>query len=298
MLRTHTSHALAAACCLAISIPGAALADTASTAKNEVLSNGPLAAVLAAQPAETKKRYEARHPLETLTFFEVQKGDTVIETLPGGGWYSHILYSYLGDSGNLIGAHYPKSLFERFGWDKERVQRMVDRGANWPKTVAGKSDAKGSALDHYIMTEMPDRLNGSADKVLFIRSLHNINRFDTKTGHLDVVLKEAFRALKPGGIAGVVQHRAQETASDEWADGSNGYLKQSKLVVAFEAAGFKLVEARDINANPKDRPTEKEFVWRLPPSLRGAEENSPKWRAYKQIGESDRMTLKFIKPAK
>ncbi len=293
MLSVRRFASLAAAFALAVAVPVTTLAGDASTTKDDAL-----AAILEAQPADIKNRYAARHPAETLKFFEVKKGDVVIETLPGGGWYSGILYPYLGESGKLIGAHYPLGVFERFGWDKERLQTTLARDANWPKETAAKAIAKGGGIDAFNMTEMPERFNGITDKVLFIRSLHNLSRFNKDTGYLEKAIAEAFRTLKPGGIAGVVQHRALETASDTWADGSAGYLKQSKVIAAFEAAGFKFVEASDINANPKDRPTEKENVWRLPPALRGVEENSDKWREYKEIGESDRMTLKFVKPSK
>ena len=203
----------------------------------------------------------------------------------------------LGEKGKLIGAHYPAAVFERFGWDKERLQSMLERNANWPKATLSKAISKGGEIDAFDITAMPDRLNGTADKVLFIRSLHNLSRFNKDGGYLDKAIAEAFRALKPGGIAGVVQHRAPETAPDAWADGTNGYLKPSKVIAAFEAAGFKLVDASEINANAKDKPAEKDNVWRLPPSLRGLEQNSDAWRANKEIGESDRMTLKFVKPA-
>lgn len=298
MLRTkRLCAALAAAFAFAAAVPAVTLAgDAAATAKDASV-NEALASVLAAQPADIKERYPWRRPAETLTFFEVKAGETVIETLPGGGWYSGILHPYLGESGKLIGAHYPMGVMERLGLDKDRLKGMLDRNANWPKTTLAKAVAKGGALDAFDITQMPDRMKGSADTILFIRSLHNLSRFNKDGGFFDKAIAEAFQALKPGGIAGVEQHRAPETAPDAWADGSNGYLKQSKVIAAFEAAGFKLVEASEINANPKDRPTEKDSVWRLPPSLRGLEANSDAWRANKEIGESDRMTLKFVKPA-
>ncbi len=296
MLPTRQISAIAAALCLLITLPAAARAADPEVSKPASQADDVLATVLAAQPEEIKARYAFRRPAETLAFFEVQPGDTVIETLPGGGWYSGILYPYLGEGGKLIGAHYPLSLFERFGWDKERLQNVLARDAGWQKSTASKAVAKGGGLDRFTLTEMPDSLNGTVSKVLFIRSLHNLNRFGKDAGYLDKTLAEAYRALKPGGIAGVVQHRAPETASDTWADGSNGYLKQSMVIAAFEAAGFKLVETSEINANAKDRPVETDNVWRLPPSLRGVEENSAKWQDNKAIGESDRMTLKFVKP--
>lgn len=283
-----------AAACLAVAVAGSgsAWADTAAAQKDNQL-----ATILEAQPAEVKNRYAARHPAETIAFFELKAGDTVIEALPGGGWYSGILYPHLGENGVLIGANYPRRIFERIGFDADRVQRMMDRHTNWPGKIKAAAVAKGGALELYTMTEMPARLDGKADKVLFIRALHNIYRFDKDTGDVKTVLAEAFRSLKPGGLVGVVQHRAPESASDDWANGSRGYLKQSKVIADFEAAGFKLVESREINANPKDRPSGKDRVWRLPPSLRGPEKNSPEWRKNKEIGESDRMTLKFVKPA-
>ncbi len=283
--------------CFTVAVVVAPLANQANAAESETHANKSLEAILAAQPAGAKERYAARHPVETMNFFEIRNGDTIIETLPGGGWYSRILHPLVGETGKLIGAHYPLSLFERFGWDEKRLKSVIDRNANWAKTIASEAVAKGGEIDTYTMTEMPDRLVGVADKILFIRSLHNLNRFGKQAGYLDASLAEAFRALKPGGIAGVVQHRAPESASDEWASGSKGYLKQSYVIAAFEAAGFKFLQASEINANPKDRPSGDDSVWRLPPTLRGSKKDSAKWREYKEIGESDRMTLKFVKPS-
>lgn len=297
MLQTKRLCSLAAALALLTATPTLSLAGDAAAGAQTVPASEALAAVLAAQPADVKERYAARHPAETLAFFEVKAGDTVIETLPGGGWYSGILHPYLGEKGKLIGAHYPKGVVDRLGLPEDRLQAMLERNANWPKATVSKAVSKGSEIEAFDITEMPARLDGTVDKVLFIRSLHNMSRFNKDGGYLDKAIAEAFRALKPGGIAGVVQHRAPEGASDTWAEGSNGYLKQAKVVAAFEAAGFKLVEASEINANPKDKPAEGDNVWRLPPNLRGLEKDSDKWRANKEIGESDRMTLKFVKPA-
>lgn len=296
MLQSKRLCSLAAALALVAATPALSLADDAGTAAKTVPANEALGAVLAAQPADVKERYAARHPAETLVFFDVKAGDTVVETLPGGGWYSGILHPYLGEKGKLIGAHYPMGVMERLGLPEDRLKAMLERNANWPKATVSKAVAKGGEIDAFDITQMPARLDGTVDKFLFIRSLHNLSRFNSDGGFLDKAIAEAFRALKPGGIAGVVQHRAPEAASDAWANGSNGYLKQSKVIAAFEAAGFKLVEKSEVNANPKDKPTEADNVWRLTPSLRGLEKDSDKWRAMKEIGESDRMTLKFVKP--
>lgn len=291
MYRTSITPSLAAAFFLTIAVPPNATADTMGTPTDQRL-----AAILSDQSADTKLRYPWRRPAETMNFCQIQEGDTIIETLPGGGWYSRILYPYLGKSGRLIGAQYPLSLFKRFGWDETRLQTVLDRDKNWAQSITSEPVAEGGAIDIYTMTQMPKRYDGIADKVLFIRSLHNLKRFGDETGYVKDTLNEAFRSLKPGGIVCVVQHRASETASDVWANGSNGYLKQSVVIAAFETAGFKLVETSEMNANPKDRPSENDSVWRLPPVLRGSKENTAQWRANKEIGESTRMTLRFIKP--
>lgn len=271
--------------------------NSATSTSGNNATDARLAKILGSQPSETKARYEARRPSETMAFCEIAQGDTVIESHPGGGWYSQILYPYLGKSGRLIAAQYPLRLFKSFGWDDERLQSVLKRDKDWPGKVAASVAAEGGNLDTYHMTEMPDALSGSADKFLFIRSLHNLNRFGEETKFLKDSIAEAYRSLKPGGIACVVQHQAAETMPDAWANGSNGYLKQSLVVAVFEAAGFKLTASSDMHINPKDTPTEKDNVWRLPPSYRGAEEGSDAWRAMKDIGESTRMTLKFVKPA-
>ena len=102
--------------------------------------------------------------------------------------------------------------------------------------------------------------------------------------------------LKPGGVVGVVQHRAAESADDGWANGDNGYVKQSRIISVFESAGFELVETSEINVNPRDQPTQEEFVWRLPPTLGTSQEDEELRAEMEAIGESDRMTLKFRKP--
>ncbi|NQY40092.1 MAG: class I SAM-dependent methyltransferase [Henriciella sp.] len=263
----------------------------------EMTAEAKLAAVLAAQPEEVQARFGARNPAETLAFFGVEPGMTVAEALPGGGWYSKILISYLGDEGKLIGAHYPDDLWGKFGFGEEWAATRVERTANWP-TQAAEWGVEGAGIASTYLTAMPEDASGQVDAVLFIRALHNLNRFtDEETNYMGDTLSETFRVLKPGGIAGVVQHSGPETNSDEWANGSNGYLKKSAVVAAFEAAGFEYVGSSDVNSNAADVPSEEEFVWRLPPSRSGTEEGTPERAAYDAIGESNRMTLKFRKPA-
>jgi predicted methyltransferase len=256
-----------------------------------------LAAVLAAQPDEVQARYDARTPAATIAFFGIEPGMTVAEALPGGGWYSKILMPYLGTEGTFAGAHYPDDLWSRFGFGEEWAANRVESTAKWPEQVTEWGVENSPAVASYKLTEMPAELEGTMDAVLFIRALHNLNRFNADAGYMDDTLAEAFKALKPGGIVGVVQHRAPEANGDDWASGANGYLKQSAVIAAFESAGFELVESSELNANAKDMPTEDDFVWRLPPGLNGTEEGSTERDAVVAIGESDRMTLKFKKPA-
>ena len=264
----------------------------------EMTSAEKLAAVLAAQPDEVQARYGARNPAETLAFFGVEPGMVVAEALPGGGWYSKILLPYLGEEGVLVGAHYPDAIWGMFGFGDEWTAQRVEGTENWPTQAAEWEIEDGAEIKSVRLTMMPEEAAGKLDAVLFIRALHNLNRFSAgDTDYMSDTLAEAYNVLKPGGIVGVVQHQAPESNDDAWADGSNGYLKKSAVVAAFEAAGFEFVGASDVNANAADVPSNEEFVWRLPPTLAGTEEGTPERAAYEAVGESNRMTLKFRKPA-
>ena len=262
--------------------------DSASTAR--------LASILDTQPDEVQARFDARNPAATLAFFGIEPGMTVAEALPGGGWYSKILVPYLGEDGTLIGAHYPNDMWARFGFGDEWAAERVKGTENWLNTAA-EWGVEGAGLQSVILTDMPDEATGQVDAVLFIRALHNLGRFNDEHGYLDKTLAETYRVLKPGGVVGVVQHRAPETAPDASAKGQRGYMKQSDLVAKFEAAGFVLDGTSEVNANAKDVPGTEDIVWRLPPSLNGTEDGTPEREAVVAIGESDRMTLRFKKPA-
>ena len=139
-------------------------------------------------------------------------------------------------------------------------------------------------------------MTGQADAVLLIRALHNLARFENDGGYLSTAMADVLRVLKPGGIVGVVQHMAPESASDEWANGSRGYLKKGFVITRFEGASFEYVDESDVNANPADEPGEADIVWRLPPSF-ATSRNDPDLREkYRAIGESNRMTVLFRKP--
>lgn len=262
-------------------------------------SDTSLAGVLNAQPDEAKARYQFRNPQETIEFFGIEPGMTVLEGLPGGGWYSKILLPYLGEEGRLIGASYALDMWQLFPFASEDFmatrhgwrEKFVADAAEW----GGGAGARAEAL-HF--GSMPEQYANSVDVAFFPRVLHNAAGFENAgSGDFHTqILSDIFTALKPGGILGIVQHEARPSMSDEFADGSHGYLKQSWLTEQAEAAGFEFVAASDINANPKDQPGEEDIVWRLPPSYVGTRDDADMKAAVDAIGESNRMTLKFRKP--
>ncbi len=256
-----------------------------------------LATVLAAQPADVQARYAWRHPQETLEFFGVEPGMTVVEALPGGGWYSKVLLPYLGSEGRLIGADYSLEMYPLFGFFNEEQLKAKE---TWMQQFTADATAwageGGAAVSAFVLGSLPEELKGQADAVLLIRALHNLARFEQEGGFLSAALQNAYDVLKPGGIVGVVQHQARDGMPDEWASGRNGYLKKDFVIARMEAAGFELVDSSSFNENDKDVPTTEDIVWRLPPSLATSRDNPELRGRMEAIGESNRMTLKFRKP--
>lgn len=253
--------------------------------------------ILAAQPEAVKARYQYRHPKETIEFFGIEPGMTIADVLPGS-YYSNIFLPYLGDEGKMYGVQYSvnhrgidfKDAPDRLERHKGFPDRFRAEAAEW--TGAGKGD-----VDAFLFGAMPEEAKGTLDAFLLFRAMHHLNKHEGTGGTLTEALTDIFAALKPGGTLGIVQHRAPEDSSDDWAKGFNGYVKQSRIIDAVTAAGFELVATSEINANPKDQPGEGDYVWRLLPRLAGSDDN-PELRAEREaIGESDRMTLKFRKPA-
>lgn len=268
----------------------------AQTAEPADTTTSRLEKVLADQPEELKARYPHRHPRETLEFFGIEPGMTVVEALPGGGWYTKILLPYLGSDGRLIGVNYPNDIWAEFGtFDDEFIESMQTWTTDWPERARQWRGADGAAVDAFVFGQMPDELAGQADAVLIIRALHNLARFEESGGYLTTALQDVHRALKPGGIVGVVQHEARPDMPDEWASGANAYLKEQFVVDRMRDAGLELVASSDVNRNPNDQPTIQDSVWRLPPSYRGAGDDPEARAARDAIGESNRMTLLFRK---
>ncbi len=252
--------------------------------------------LLNAQSDDFKARYPFRNPRQTLEFIGIEPGMTVVEALPGGGWYSKLLLKLLGTQGHLIGVNYATDMWPRFAFVDDKFMATINSwSTDWPEGAQAWRDQNSAPVSAFVYGDMPLDTQGTADAVLLIRALHNLARFEDGN-YLTQAIQDSFDILKPGGIVGVVQHQAAETAPDQWADGSSGYLKQSFVVSRMEAAGFQFVGASDINKNPKDQPSTDDIVWRLPPSLSTSKEDPALMAEMLAIGESNRMTLKFIKP--
>ncbi|MEM1106171.1 MAG: methyltransferase [Pseudomonadota bacterium] len=284
----------------ALALAGCETVDTAAPEPGlPAEAEASLERVLAAQEETSQARYGARRPGETIAFFEIEPGMTVVEALPGGGWYSKILIPYLGPEGELIAAHYPDEIWPAILPPnmQDGIDGFISRADAWAEGAREWYGPDGADVQQFKMTDGQAAENaGTADAVLFIRALHNLNRAEGELGTLSGAISDAYTVLKPGGIVGVVQHRAPEANSDDWSVGGAGYLKQSYVIASFEAAGFELDAASELNANPLDTPSEEDIVWRLPPSLATTEEGTPEQAVFAAIGESDRMTLRFRKP--
>lgn len=220
-----------------------------------------------------------RHPAETLAFFGVKPGDTVVEIWPGGGWYTEILAPLTRAKGSYYAAApWPDGL--------KNVQAMQtkDHATYGHIKAAAFPAAQGQP-------RVPD---GSADVVMTFRNVHNWRMGYQRKG-VDYSLEaftQMFAMLKKGGVLGIEDHRLPEDASAD-REKTSGYIKVSTVRALAEAAGFKFVAASEVNANPKDTADYPDGVWTLPPSYRLKDKDRDKYAA---IGESDRMTLKFVKP--
>lgn len=275
-MRQTTFKALLAASLLCAAAP--VLAQTGAPAAAGVSATLDAALTGAHRSPENRGRDAHRHPKETLAFFGLQPNMTVVEIAPGAGWYTEVLAPVLKDQGRLIAAHgdpnggaYGRRALGGYLLKLAATPDVYDK-----VEVAAFSPAKG------ILDVAP----GSADMVLTFRNVHNW----VGAGTAETAFKLFFAALKPGGVLGVVDHRWPENRP---SDPRSGYLKESEVIRLAEQAGFKLAARSEINANAKDTKDYPKGVWTLPPTF--AEGNNDRGR-YAAIGESDRMTLKFVKP--
>lgn len=272
--------------------------NSSSAAPDTQAISTQLDAILATRSDELKARYPYRHPKETLLFFGIKPGMVLGEVGPGDGvWYTQILAPLLGVDGAIYAINYDDNMWSHFGrFNDEQIADRIDRSRRFAGQVAQIKGADGITAKGFPLNKVPEELYGTMDAILSIRELHNPAAYEDEGQFLTNAIAEFNKLLKPGGILGVVQHRASEDADPKWANGSMGYQKQSDVINAIEAAGFKLEATSEINANPKDNPETFEYVWRLPPvSIHLTDELKAKKDEYLAIGESDRMTLKFVK---
>jgi len=233
--------------------------------------------------ADNRARDQFRHPVQTLAFFGVQPQDTVIEITPGGGWYADILAPLLREHGQYIAAVVnPEALPPGGGRDyQQRARDGLER-----TFAAAPAQFGRASVVAYDPAAPVLGAPASVDRVLTFRNVHNWRM----AGQAEGMFRAFFEVLKPGGHLGVVEHRAKADVAD---DDRSGYVGQAQVIALAEAAGFKLDETSEINANPLDPKDHPNGVWMLPPNNRHEAVDADKYRA---IGESDRMTLRFVKP--
>lgn len=264
----------ALALCLAIlSTPGLAIMATAPTLEQAVADP--------ARSAANRVRDVHRHPVETLRFLGVKPTDTVVELWPGGGWYTEILAPLLAPSGALtVAGPWPK------GVDRVREKQAQDAARFGKLGFAAFPAREGE----------PRVADNSVDVVLTFRNIHNWRMGYQRDGqdYAPDAFRQIFAMLKPGGVLGIVDHRLPESADDA-REKDSGYIKTSTVKRLAAEAGFVLDGESEINANPRDTANWPKGVWTLPPSLALGDTDRARYAA---IGESDRMTLRFVKPAR
>jgi len=262
-----------AAAILLASVGASALADNASS-KLDGLIAGPQ------RSEQNRVRDPYRHPRETLAFFGLRDDMTVVEIWPGGaGWWTEILAPYLADRGRL--------------YEALPNPAASDEARNGDAAFAAKTAAAPAVYGKVIVT-MLDTGNediapaGTADLVLTFRNLHDW----VPHGTAEADLRAMYRALKPGGTLGIEDHRAPADQPQD-PQAKSGYLREDYTIALVERAGFRFVAKSEVNANPKDTKDYSAGVWTLPPTLRLKDQDRDKFVA---IGESDRYTMKFVKP--
>jgi len=228
-----------------------------------------------------KARDKYRHPVQTIEFFDIKPNHTVVEINPSAGWYTEIIGPYLKNDGKLYLAIFDENSKKSYA---KKYNRKIKTKVN-NQNLYG--DIEFTVIDDSVKMG-PIAPEASVDRVVTFRNVHGWIRNEKDKEAFD----SFFKALKPGGILGVVQHRLPEK-SEQDKKAKTGYVHESYVIEIAKKSGFELIEKSEINANPKDTTKHKNGVWTLLPALRVDAQNKDK---YKRIGESDRMTLKFKKP--
>jgi len=232
-----------------------------------------------------KVRNQYRNPISTLAFFGLEPGMTVLEIAPGGGWYTEVIAPAMHDNGRYIAGSYDVSVEGQPQYRYRQHKALLNNIETKPDLYGKIEVASYSPPTSRKLWEAD-----SVDMVLTFRSSHGW----TREGMIDDIYSDFFKVVKPGGVLGVVQHRAPEN-DDAVAWAKKGYVSEARIIAAASKAGFVLDAKSEINANPADTKDHSEGVWTLPPVLALKDKDREKYLA---IGESDRMTLRFKKPAK
>ncbi|CAM2006067.1 class I SAM-dependent methyltransferase [Acanthopleuribacter pedis] len=228
-----------------------------------------------------KARNDSRNPAETLAFFGLKPDMTVVEIWPGGGWYTEVLAPYVNGKGQYIAAAFPKNPEHKYAEYFKKANKKLAEKLEKDKAVYGNVTMAQYFPENDLWELGPA---GKTDMILTFRNLHNW------MPGLEKSFQAFYDNLKPGGVLGVVEHRTQ---AEQDPKAENGYMNQDYVIEIAKKVGFKLAGSSEVNANAKDKADHPQGVWTLPPTLALGEKDADK---YKAIGESDRMTLKFVKP--
>jgi len=235
---------------------------------------------------ENKARDKYRRPKETLAFFGFRSDMTVVEIWPGGGWYTEILAPALKDNGKLYAVQY--SVNPQYSYQRRYFGAFLSKAGESPDVFR---DVIVTAMD------FPYQLNiapsGTADLVVTFRNAHNWVSSGYHKASAQLAFQAMFDVLKAGGVLGIVDHRWPD-ADNEDPHAEDGYISEERLIAFAEEAGFEFAGRSDVNRNSKDTHDHPEGVWTLPPSFALDDQDREKYLA---IGESDRLTIKFVKPA-
>lgn len=269
--------------CLALSFAAASSAIVApAAAQSARTATDPALAKVLGDPRRAKDldRDAWRHPAATLAFFRVRPGQTVVDYTPGGGWWTRVLVPYVGTQGRYI------ALNPDVRNSPDMARFYANTATTFPPRLSEWS-LTPERIAAYNTDGLPPTLNGTVDRVLVFRAMHNLFRSGMMTRELLAIRG----LLKPDGLLGIEQHRAKPAAPADYVNGNKGYMREKDVIGLVEAHGFELVARSEINANRKDPADHPGGVWSLPPNLRVEGDKA----RYEAIGESDRMTLLFRK---
>lgn len=273
-----------AACSLAAAWVAAANAQSATAAATAAL-DAAIAGTHRSEANRARDRY--RHPKETLAFFGLRPDMTVVEIWPGGGWYTDVLAPALANGGKLYAAQYGSK--PPYPYQQREMDALAAKMRAAPDLYRAVTL---TAMDLFA-AEIEIAPPGTADLVVTFRNVHNwfADGYGPQNA-AELAFAAMFKALKAGGVLGVVDHRWPDPKTEDPKAG-NGYVSEQRVIALAERAGFRLAASSDVNGNPLDTHDHPQGVWTLPPDLALGEQDRAKYVA---IGESDRLTLKFVKP--